>query len=131
LQLVKTGASTLYNYETVSGLRFALFTTPETSYASTTSNALNLPPNINAPSSGNMANASHQGGVSSTQHGLGGMTNQVVTDTIRAALQHIFEHIYVTFVIRSPMYRATDPNIATTNFEASLDNYLKGMPWFK
>jgi hypothetical protein len=29
------------------------------------------------------------------------------------------------------MYRATDPNIASTNFEASLDNYLKGMPWFK
>jgi hypothetical protein len=125
LQLVKTGASTLYNYETVSGLRFALFTTPETSYAST-SNPLNSPPNSNAPPSGNTANA-HQ--VSS--HGSGGMTNPAVTDTIRAALQHIFEHIYVTFVIRSPMYRASDPNIASTNFEASLDNYLKGMPWFK
>lgn len=132
LQLVKTGASTLYNYETVSGLRFALFTTPETSYASTSSNPLNSPQNGNSapPSAGNMANAHNQGG-SSTQHGSGGMTNPAVTDTIRAALQHIFEHIYVTFVIRSPMYRATDPNIASTNFEASLDNYLKGMPWFK
>jgi hypothetical protein len=132
LQLVKTGASTLYNYETVSGLRFALFTTPETSYASPSNNPMNhLPPNVNAPPSANMANAQGGGAGGSSTHGSGGMTNPAVTDTIRAALQHIFEHIYVMFVIRSPMYRATDPNIASTNFEASLDNYLKGMPWFK
>ena len=37
LQMVKTGSATLYNYETVSGLRFVLYTTPETSYSTTAS----------------------------------------------------------------------------------------------
>jgi hypothetical protein len=59
------------------------------------------------------------------------MTSPAVTANIRAALKHIYEHIWVTFVVRSPLYTPIDPNIRATNFEATLDNYLKGMPWFR
>ena len=125
LQLVKTGASTLYNYETVSGLRFCLYTTPETSYSP---NALNShQPGSQAPSSGS-GSAGGMGATGST------MTSPAVTANIRSALQHVYEHIWVTFVVRSPMYKpdiGSDPDIGSTNFEASLDNYLRGMPWFR
>ena len=124
LQLVKTGASTLYNYETVSGLRFVLYTTAETSLMS--SAALNSPPGITTttPPSAPVA-----GGVTGSTTST--MTNTAVTENIRGALKHVYEHIWVTFVVRSPMYQPNDPNIAATNFEASLDNFLKGMTWFR
>jgi hypothetical protein len=114
LQMVKTGSSTLYNFETVSGLRFVLYTTPETSYSSN-DNPVQSP---TATTSGAVPRE-------------GGMTSPLVTANIRTALKHIYEHIWVTFVIRSPMYQPHDPNIEVTNFEASLDSYLKGMSWFR
>lgn len=120
IQLVKTGASTLYNYETVSGLRFVMYTTADTSVMSTA--ALNAPPGSPVPPSG--PGSSGAGGL--TSH----MTNSAVTENIRAALKHIYEHIWVTFVVRSPLYRPYDPNISSTNFEASLDNFLKATSWF-
>ena len=113
LKMVKTGASALYNYETVSGLRFVLYTTPETSYA-TNDTATQSP-----------ANSAKETKISE------GQTSPAVTGKIRAALKHIYEHIWVTFVIRSPMYQPSNPNISATNFEASLDSYLKEMPWFR
>jgi hypothetical protein len=115
LQMVKTGSSTLYNFETVSGLRFVLYTTPETSYMSN-DNPVQSP---TATTSGAVPRARE------------GMTSPAVTANIRTALKHIYEHIWVTFVIRSPMYQPHDPNIEVTNFEASLDSYLKGMAWFR
>lgn len=113
LQMLKTGSATLYNFETVSGLRFVLYTTPETSY-----------------STNDAAVQSPTGGASGTV-AREGMTSPAVTANIRSALKHVYEHIWVTFVIRSPMYQPSDPNIEVTNFEASLDTYLKGMPWFR
>ena len=118
LQMVKTGSSTLYNYETVSGLRFVLYTTPETSYSDSD-------PSVPSPS-GSSRDQSGALGAKNT-----GMTSPAVTANIRAALKHVYEHIWVTFVIRSPMYRPHDPNIEATNFEATLDSYLKGMAWFR
>jgi hypothetical protein len=123
LQLVKTGASTLYNYETVSGLRFVMYTTAETSLMSTA--ALNSPPGTTTPPAAPLPTSVMTGSTTST------MTNAAVTENIRGALKHIYEHIWVTFVVRSPMYQPSDPNIGATNFEASLDNFLKGMPWFR
>eukprot|EP00934_Nitzschia_sp_Nitz4_P005670 Nitzschia sp. Nitz4//scaffold21_size171442//79732//80286//NITZ4_002166-RA/size171442-processed-gene-0.160-mRNA-1//-1//CDS//3329542426//5660//frame0 len=122
LQLVKTGASTLYNYETVSGLRFVLYTSAETSTMPTS--ALNLPAGMQSGASG--PGGSLLGGGSNTT-----MTNPKVTESIRGALQHIYEHVWVTFVVRSPLYNPTNPDVSVTNFEASLDSYLKGMPWFR
>ena len=108
LQMVKTGSSTLYNYETASGLRFVLYTTPETSYSTSSSSTTTTE------------------GEEQT-----GMTSPAVTANVRAALKHIYEHIWVSMVIRSPMYKPYDPDIKSTNFEASLDSYLKTMAWFK
>lgn len=113
IQLVKTGGSTLYNYETVSGLRFVLYATADTSTMSTA--ALNAQPGSPLPS--NESSSS--------------MTNPAVTEKIRGALQYIYEHIWVTFVVRCPLYQPLDPNVDATNFEASLDNYLRGMSWFR
>ena len=154
LHLVKTGASTLYNYETVSGLRFALYTTAETSYG--TSSILSQPSNISggnpdssipsAPSSGGVTDSGHGGGSTAGSSGHGGstgggatfgngitnMTNPKTTQTIRAALKHIYESIWVNCVVRSPMYHGLDNiDLSSTNFESTLDSYLKGMPWFR
>jgi len=115
IQLVKSGATTLYNYETVSGLRFVLYTTAETSVMPT-------------------ATLFSQGGSPSlptTESSSTMMTNPAVTEKIRGSLRHIYENIWVTFVVRSPMYRPLQPNVSSTNFEAALDVYLKGMPWFR
>lgn len=154
LQLVKTGAATLYNYETVSGLRFCLYTTPETSYGRTTKasgsgsgvggsggtggvgsggGSANLSSNLQGPSSSSGLAGGGSSSGNGSIHGTGGtsMTNPQITANVRVALKHIYEHIWVTFVIRSPMYRPHDPDISSTNFEASLDNYLKGMGWFR
>ena len=154
LQLVKTGASTLYNYETVSGLRFVLYTTAETSVgrnASSSSDSGSTTPILT--SSGLAASSALGGGGSSSNntplhtppssapnssHGTNNvantsnvMTSPQVTSNIRAALKHVYEHIWVSFVVRSPLYKPIDPNIGSTNFESSLDNYLKGMVWFR
>ncbi|OEU20939.1 hypothetical protein FRACYDRAFT_154427, partial [Fragilariopsis cylindrus CCMP1102] len=69
LQFMKTGASNVYNYETVSGLRFVLYTTN----------------NDNITSSRQPINNTN--------------TN------IRSSLKYIYEHIWVAYVIRSPMYQ--------------------------
>lgn len=123
LQLVKTGASTLYNFETVSGLRFVVYTTPETS-TSTGSAA--------SGSAGAPSGSTASGGTSSGSPGSSsGMTNPLMTEKIRGALQHIYEHLWVTFVVRSPMYEPNNPDISSTNFEASLDSYLRTMNWFR
>ena len=153
LQLVKTGGSTLYNYETVSGLRFALYTTAETSYGVSTvlgsagpSGDPNTPgggaggggPPVSGPGPnvvvvGGVAGSGSGSSSGTSSHGMsGGVTNSTVTNNIRSALQHIYETIWVNCVIRSPMYRGpTGTDISSTNFEATLDSYLKGMSWFR
>lgn len=163
LQLVKTGGATLYNYETVSGLRFVLYTTAETSVGGAVSSSTmattgaggsnaTVTPILTGPSSGlggsaamalssatstPLASPPTSGAMTSSLHGTmvnttNVMTSPSVNSTIRNALQYIYEHLWVTFVVRSPLYQ---PNHASstlqhTNFEASLDNYLRGMPWF-
>jgi trafficking protein particle complex subunit 1 len=76
LYSVKTGASTMYNYETASGLRFALYVTN--------------PKNAGESSSMMDANATAQTGAS-----------------IRTALAHIYNELWIQCVIRSPLYRPT------------------------
>jgi hypothetical protein len=163
LQLVKTGAATLYNYETVSGLRFVLYTTAETSVgrivsssgtpgsstpqsalsgttttpiltatagtsgSTALSSASNTP--IHSPPGSN-SNSIHGSNVNTIPNTTNMMTSTVVTANIRSALKHIYEHIWVTYVVKSPLFEPNNPNIQSTNFEASLDSYLKGMVWF-
>ena len=51
--------------------------------------------------------------------------------SIRQALEHVYTELWVQCVIRSPLYRPTEPNIAATNFEQKLDDYLVSQPWFR
>ncbi|GKY97530.1 hypothetical protein MPSEU_000711200 [Mayamaea pseudoterrestris] len=88
LHSVKTGASTLYNYETSSGLRFAMYVT---------------------------------GDAASTTHAA----------SIRAALDYIYNDLYISYVTRSPLYRPKTPNVEETNFEAKLDAYLAQQTWYR
>ena len=87
LQSVQTGASTIHNYETNSGMRVAVYMTSSSSPAEGAS--------------------------------------------IRAALEHSYTELWVQCVVRSPLYRPTEPNIAATNFEQQLDHYLVSQPWFR
>jgi len=119
LHSVRTGASTLHNYETLSGLRFAMYTDHDTGSSSSTSH------NKNYSSHGNNSN----------------------NNAIRDALRHVYTDIWVECVIRSPLYRhgaIPEPgksidsssmigkvDIKSTLFEKRLDEYLMSMPWFK
>eukprot|EP00531_Pseudo-nitzschia_arenysensis_P013174 CAMPEP_0116148556 /NCGR_PEP_ID=MMETSP0329-20121206/18441_1 /TAXON_ID=697910 /ORGANISM="Pseudo-nitzschia arenysensis, Strain B593" /LENGTH=203 /DNA_ID=CAMNT_0003644739 /DNA_START=101 /DNA_END=712 /DNA_ORIENTATION=- len=139
LHLVKTGASSLYTYETVSGLRFVLYTTAEiskkTSSSSSSQSNADAPLSVN-PATGmiNSATAENNtsGHNSSSYHGT---TNSAVTNEIRSALKYIYETIWITSVIRSPMYRPSAEDhaesIKSTNFEAELDSYLKRKSWYR
>jgi len=183
LQLVKTGPSTLYNYETVSGLRFVLYTTSSSdlthnnnqatshnnnnSTSSNSNNSTTTTPQssshgtstanliLHAPTSTGLINSATAGtnpltmndsnilnSNSSSVHGNNSnnnnnnmTTNPTQTAIIRSSLKYIYEHIWVASVVRSPMYRpncdTNNNSIKSTNFEATLDNYLKGMSWYR
>ncbi|KAG7343715.1 sybindin-like family protein [Nitzschia inconspicua] len=205
VQLIKTGAATLYNFETVSGLRFVLYTTAETSVGRTSSATSVTSPSVLSPTAGTAGTTTGATGTSGTTTttgtpiltaatsgmmgtttttttatlptGTGGstntplasppssnpnlnsghpwtvvpntttvMTHPQITAQIRISLRHIYEHLWVNLVVRSPLYRppqqqqdqqqstsTTQPLdfLKATNFEVSLDNYLKGMPWFR
>jgi trafficking protein particle complex subunit 1 len=105
LHSVKTGASTLHTYETTSGLRFCIYTT-------NLANADAAPSTTDAA----LSNAS--------QH------NTSVTKSVRAALDYMYNELWIQCVTRSPLYLPTAPNVLETNFETKLDAYLKAQPWF-
>mmetsp|Transcript_5727 Transcript_5727/g.13708 ORF Transcript_5727/g.13708 Transcript_5727/m.13708 type:complete len:193 (-) Transcript_5727:384-962(-) len=132
LHLVKTGASSLYNYETVSGLRFVLYTTADKSKPTTSTNA-ETPLSVN-PATG-MINSATAESTTSSNSSYHGTTNPAVTNDIRSSLRYIYETIWITSVIRSPMYRPSAKDhaasIQATNFEAELDGYLKRKSWYR
>lgn len=143
LHLVKTGASSLYTYETVSGLRFVLYTTAETSKKTSSSSSGSTSNQSNAdapllsvnPATGMINSATAESNSSSHNSSYHGTTNPAVTNEIRSALKYIYETIWIHSVIRSPMYRPTAENhaesIQATNFEAELDSYLKRKSWYR
>jgi hypothetical protein len=51
--------------------------------------------------------------------------------SIRTALQHIYEELWIQCVIRSPLYTPTKPNVESTNFEQKLAAFLKPQSWFR
>ena len=85
---VQTRATTLYTFESNSGLRFALYMTNSDS-------------------------------------------NADYSKSVRAALKHIYNNLWINSVTRSPLYQPTAPNVAATNFEQNLDSYLASQSWFK
>jgi hypothetical protein len=88
LHSVRTGASTLHNYETASGLRFAMYTD-----------------NTNL--------------------------NQQTNQSIRDALAHVYNELWIECVTRSPLFDPSKPNVESTNFEQQVDSYLSSQAWFK
>lgn len=92
LQSIQTGASILFQHETNSGLRFALYLTD------------------------NVAETAQ---------------NHNTAASIRKALEQIYIDLWIPCVIRSPLYRPTEPNVKETNFEISLDSFLKKQAWFQ
>jgi hypothetical protein len=86
LHLVRTGASTLYTYETKSEMRFAMYVADD-----------------------NASNAA----------------------SIRQALSHVYNELWILYVIRSPLYRPKEPNVQETNFEGKLDAFFGQQPWFR
>jgi hypothetical protein len=185
LQFMKTGASNVYNYETVSGLRFVLYTTHNNDITSSRPTINNNTNNINPTNTGSNSSATTSTTPQSSSHGnptnnnpnlvggptstglinsatavtnpssgmnnmndpnsssmhgntmTTGTTNPTQTANIRSSLKYIYEHIWVAYVIRSPMYQPNcnnkdnDNAIKSTNFEVTLDNYLKGMTWYR
>ena len=118
LHSIRTGASTLHNYETLSGLRFAMYTSNDVGGA-------------DASSSSRRSSAAAESNVS-----------------VRNALQHIYTELWVESVIKSPLYRPGEMStvgqsssgsagggdafdIRSTNFEKKLDAFLQSMPWFR
>ena len=117
LHSIQTGASTLHNYETLSGLRFAMYTTNDVGGA-------------DASSSSRRSSAAAESNVS-----------------VRDALQHIYTELWVESVIKSPLYRPGEMStvgqsssgsgggdafdVRSTNFEKKLDAFLQSMPWFR
>ncbi|KAL7576632.1 hypothetical protein ACA910_005569 [Epithemia clementina (nom. ined.)] len=190
LHSVRTGATTLYNYETNSGLRFALYianfqlppppppppvtttTTTATTTNSSSSNAANttIPTTPGGGLNSTTAGGSALGGAaseaetstsslstelllslksSSTVVGSVVATTTTTTTTattptvvptpvaaapdtsVRAALDYIYNDLWIQCVTRSPLYRPTEPNVAETNFEAKVTSFLRAQPWFR
>jgi len=120
LHSIQTGASTVHNYETLSGMRFALYTN-----------------NNNQNSGSNGSSRKSLGGGSA--HGSSKEENQ----SIREALKYIYSELWVEHVVRSPLYRQNRLvsssqsdgkdtfDIRSTNFEKKLDAFLSSRPWFR
>lgn len=51
--------------------------------------------------------------------------------SIRTALQHIYDELWIQCVIRSPLYTPTKPNVEATNFEQKLSAFLQTQSWFR
>lgn len=117
LQSVQTGASTLYNYETASGLRFAMYVTNFAAQSDTMATTT-------AP---NSANALTPSGASSSAS----LAQNAYSSNIRNALAYIYNELWIQCVTRSPLYQTDDPNVHATNFEQNLDNYLATQSWFR
>ena len=119
LHSIQTGASTVHNYETLSGMRFALFTNNINQYF-------------------NSSGGSKKSLGSGSAHGASKDENQ----SIREALRYIYSELWVENVVRSPLYRQNrlgsahhgnkeSFDIRSTNFEKKLDAFLMSKPWFR
>ncbi|GAX24080.1 hypothetical protein FisN_9Hu331 [Fistulifera solaris] len=59
---------------------------------------------------------------------------QKKASTIRSALQHIYNNLWINQVTRSPLYDPVHPNVNETGFEQHLDTYLSSFSsqsWYK
>jgi hypothetical protein len=53
------------------------------------------------------------------------------SSSIRTALQHVYNELWIQCVIRSPLYTPTKPNVEATNFEEKLSGFMQAQTWFR
>lgn len=51
--------------------------------------------------------------------------------SIRKAMQHAYNDIWIQSVVRSPLYNPVTPNVQATNFETNLDAFLVSQSWYR
>ena len=119
LHSVQTGASTLYSYETPSGLRIVLFITPT---------PLTKGDGRGSGSSGGSQLQQQQQQSAAAAAAL--LKQQQRAKSIRMALKHIYHELWMQCVIRSPLYTPTEPNVQDTNFGQRLEAFLKAQNWY-
>jgi trafficking protein particle complex subunit 1 len=130
LHSIQTGASTLYTYETPSGLRLALFITPV---------VLSLLKGYDGNNNNNLKSSGVNTGTSSSssssqqqqqQQQASLLKQQQRAKSIRLALKHIYHELWIQCVTRSPLYTPTEPNVEDTNFGQRLEAFLKAQTWY-
>ena len=144
LHSVRTGATTLYNYETSSGLRFALYVANYQLSQTTTSMSGGAAGTTGGGSGGGSSGGGGDDDLKSTGTSGSAIMSTVTTTTstntpvvaapdtsVRAALEYIYNDLWIQCVTRSPLYRPTEPNVDETNFEAKLTSFLRAQPWFR
>jgi len=108
LHSVKTGAGTLHCYETISGLRIALYT--------------NNNPIMNTIGA---RGAGGDRSKTSFQTALKYIYSELWVECV------VRSPLYQPDKIQGDPFEGKENMINSTNFEAKLDAYLKSMPWFK
>ncbi|KAL9190722.1 hypothetical protein ACHAXT_000428 [Thalassiosira profunda] len=114
LHSVKTGAGTLHCYETISGLRIALYT-----------NNNPIMNTIGARATG--ADASRTAFQTALKH----IYSEIWVDCVVRSPLYRPEDIQVEPLEGRDNNNSGRFDIKSTNFEAKLDAYLKSMPWFR
>ncbi len=132
LECVQTKSTKVHSYETLHGLRFAMYTSTDVQTSASSSRG-----------GRNSASLSS----SSNTNDLYGSSNSEEKVYARDVLRHVYAKIWVECVVRSPMYSPSagissgnSKNISedkkafsvqSTNFEKELNTYLSSLPWFR
>uniref|UniRef100_A0A6U6GZU1 Trafficking protein particle complex subunit n=1 Tax=Odontella aurita TaxID=265563 RepID=A0A6U6GZU1_9STRA len=107
LHSIRTGASTIHNYETSSGLRFSMFATND---------------------------ADGRGGpdAPAIRDALRHIYTDIWVETVvRSPLYRPGNMLSADDMDRGPDFAAGKFDIRSTNFEKKLDSFLQSMPWFR
>lgn len=151
LQSIKTSSATVHTYETLSGLRFALYTSndvpscklseQQSDYYSSGIGGIGGAMPLSSTAAGNLTGSSSTGANAVTTSS----NNTFVSGSIfgRDALIHIYSNIWVECVVRSPLYSINVGGssggggadglmecIKSTTFEKELDSYLSSLSWY-
>lgn len=125
LQSIQTASATVHTYETLSGLRFALYTSNDVPTCKLSERTVRGAVDTMLTSSSATAAAAATSSALESKTSFG-----------RDALVHIYSNIWVECVVRSPMYVGNSGDamvecIKSTSFEKELDSYLSSLYWFQ
>ncbi len=133
LECVQTKSTKVHSYETLHGLRFAMYTSTDVQTSASSSRG-----GRNSASLSSSSNAND----------LYSSSNNEEKVYARDVLRHIYAKIWVECVVRSPMYSPSAGissgnanrngsgenkafSVQSTNFEKELNTYLSSLPWFR